>query len=204
MTKSMKEDEIVYMVKPEWITWDEVQECQVLSHKRNIENGLKMHCTELTGDELKSAIGNGICYVALEGKRVVGTTSLKIKDFHKLWYKKRIGYMFMEAILPEYLGSDVFFGLQDIRMKDVVNNRVDILYFGTAESNKVVRKVQAKLGFKHILYRCFSNNDYYSVIMAKWVRGQALPNWIIKILFSLSEKYVKLRFKPGRIKRFGI
>lgn len=195
---------ITFIKKPDWVSWDEIQRCHVIGHERNIKKGLKMHCAELTAEELKDELNGAICYVALDGKRVVGTTSLKILDVRKLWFKKRIGIMMMEAILPEYIGSDVFFGLQDIRMKDAVENNVEILYFGTAEANKVVRKVQSKLGFKQILFRSFPDTTYYSVMMAKWIKGKPLPDWLIKTLFYLSEKYVKFRYKPGKIKRFGI
>lgn len=195
---------ITFIKKPDWVSWDEIQRCHVIGHERNIKKGLKMQCAELTAEELKDELNGAICYVALDGKRVVGTTSLKILDVRKLWFKKRIGIMMMEAILPEYIGSDVFFGLQDIRMKDAVENNVEILYFGTAEANKVVRKVQSKLGFKQILFRSFPDTTYYSVMMAKWIKGKPLPDWLIKTLFYLSEKYVKFRYKPGKIKRFGI
>ena len=60
----MKESNIVFMKKPEWVSWDAVQECQALAHKKNIEKGLKMHCSELTGDELAEELKNGICYIA--------------------------------------------------------------------------------------------------------------------------------------------
>ena len=204
MTGNMKEDEIVYMIKPEWISWDEVQECQAQSHKRNIKNGLKMHCAELTGAELEKKLDGGVCFVALEGKKVVGTASLMIQNSRKFIFKKRLGYLCMEGVLPEYQGSDVYFGLQDIRMQYVMDNDIDILYFDTAGNNKLVRKLQAQQGYKNIYYISFRSTDYYSVTMAKWIKGNPIPDCILKPFFFLSEKYVKLRFKPHRIKRFGI
>ncbi len=204
MTRNMKEDEIVYMIKPEWITWDEVQECQAQSHRRNIKKGLKMHCTELTGAELEKKLEGGICFVALEGKKVVGTASLIIQESRKFILKKRLGYLCMEGVLPEYQGSDVYFGLQDIRMKYIMDNDIDILYSDTAENNKLVRKLQALQGYKNIYYISFRSTDYYSVTMAKWIKGKPIPDFFLKPFFFLSEKYVKLRFKPHRIKRFGI
>ena len=200
----MDESEIKYMIKPEWVSWDDVQKCQAISHKKNIEKGLKMHCSELTGEELKQQLKDGICFIALDGKKVVGTTSLIIQDVKKLGIKKRLGYLCMEGILPEYQGTDVYFGLQEIRFKTIKDSNVDIVYFDTAENNTVVRKLSEKGGYKNIYYISFRSTDYYSVTMAKWLKGKPIPDFILKPFFFLSEKYVKLRFKPHRIKRFGI
>lgn len=201
----MENSEIIYSKKPDWISWDAVQECQAKAHKKNISKGLKMHCSELTGEELAHSLKNGICYVALDGTKVVGTTSLIIQEKSFLWYRrKRMGYLGMEGILPEYQGTDVFMGLQDIRNKDIINEKVEILYFDTAESNTIVRKLQSRLGFKNCYYISFRSTDYYSVTMAKWIIGKPIPTFLLNLFFYISEKYVKFRYKPHRIKRFGI
>ena len=200
----MNENEITYMIKPDWISWDEVQECQALSHSINIAKGLKMHCAELTGEELRKSLKGGLCFVALDGKKVVGTASLIISNSRKFLFKKKLGYLCMEGILPEYQGTDVYFGLQEIRMQSIINNDIDILYFDTAENNRLVRKLQARQGYKNIYYISFKSTDYYSVTMAKWIRGKPIPDFILKPFFFISEKYVKLRYKPHRVKRFGI
>lgn len=201
----MENSEIIFLKKPDWISWDAVQECQAKAHKKNLSHGLKMHCSELTGEELASSLKNGICYVALDGNKVVGTTSLIIEEKRFLWYKrKRLGYLGMEGILPEYQGTEVFLGLQDIRMQDIKKEKIEILYFDTAESNMLVRKLQSRLGFKPCYYISFKSTDYYSVTMAKWIVGKSIPDFLLNLFFRLSERYVKLRYKPHRIKRFGL
>ncbi len=196
--------EILYIKKPEWLSWDAVQLCQAKAHERNKQNGLNMHCSELTGAELAESLKDGICYVALKGDQVVGTCSLIIQDGTWFFKNKRVGYLAMAGVLPEYQGTEVYFELQKLRMKDIKDQKVEILYFDTAENNALVRKMNAKQGFKPVYYICFKSTDYYSVTMAKWLIGKPKSELWLKIYFWLSEKFVKLRYKPGRIKRFGI
>lgn len=200
----MSDQTIIYTKKPDWISWDAVQLCQSKAHEKNIKKGLKMHCTELTGEELEKSLKGGICYVALKGNQVVGTCSLVIQDYTWFFGKKRVGYLAMAGVLPEYQGTDVFFELQKLREKDIEEQKVEILYFDTAESNVLVRKMGEMQGFKHVYYISFRSTDYYSVTMAKWIIGRPKSELWLKIYFWMSEKYVKLRYKPGRIKRFGI
>ena len=113
-------------------------------------------------------------------------------------------YFCISAILPEYQGTDVYFNLNELKHEERKKHDIYLMYFDTAESNKLVQKLNKKRGFKYILYRSFASTNYYSVYMAKWTKKCPFPDWFLNCIFKLSEIYVKTRFKPGRIKRFGI
>lgn len=196
---------IQYMKKPDWISWDEVQACQASAHVRNNEKGIHMHCQDLTGEELEKIIGNGTCYVALDSNRVVGTCSLQyVREVVRFGQRKKVGYLSMAGILPEYRGGEVYFGLQKIRMQDIKDEHIDVVYFDTAENNTMVRKLNEKQGYKYISYSTFPATNYYSVVMAKWITCPSPNDFLLKVLFLLKKIYIRFRYKPGHIKRFGI
>ena len=197
-------EEIKYMVKPDWISWDDIQLCQATAHKKNREIGVAMHAGEISGDELKKALKNGVCYVAYDGKRVVGTVSIIPKIMRFLWKKYKTGYLCYESVLPELQGCGVFRELSRIRMEDAKKQNIEMFYLRTAENNIRVRNLRERMGYKYIGYSSFKACNYYSVTMAKWINGKPLPDWLLNLVFSFSGKYIKLRFKPRRIKRFGI
>ena len=197
--------EIQYMRKPDWISWDEVQACQAQAHIVNNRHGIHMHCQDLSGEKLKEIIGDGFCYVAIDSNRVVGTCSLQyIRKVVKFGQKKKVGYLSMAGVLPEYRGGEVYFGLQKIRMRDIKEEHIDIVYFSTAENNIMVRKLNEKQGFKYVFMKASHVTNYYSVVMAKWITTPPPNEFLLKVLFLMSKVYVKLRYKPGHKKRFGI
>ena len=110
----------------------------------------------------------------------------------------------MAAILPEYRGGEVYFGLQNIRMQDIKRENIDVVYFSTAENNHLVRKLNEKQGFKYIRLKASPVTDYYSVVMAKWLTGTPPNSFYLKLQYLFYYVYIKLRYKPGHIKRFGI
>lgn len=195
--------EIKYMLKPDWVSWDAIAECQYQAHLRNRKKGFQMGCQEMTGKDFERSLKDGYCFVALDGEKVVGTDSFIIKTIN-LFGKKNICYHCYNAILPEYQGTDVYFKLTEIKNKERKKHDIYIMYFSTAEKNKLVQKLNYKSGFKYVLLRSTKYTDYYSVYMAKWVDKCPFPDWMINCIYKLSIFYTKTRFKPGRIKRFGI
>lgn len=193
------------MLKPDSISWDDIAKCQYDAHSRNRKKGFHMSCQDLTGAQLKHSLKNAYCFVALdENNKVVGTSSFKINYIYLLWKRIKGCYYCMTAIIPEYQGTDVYMGLSDIQMEEMAKHNVDILYFDTAEQNKLVQKLNKKDGFFYYLYKSYDSTTYYSVVMAKWANKKIFPDWVMKCLFYMSKVYTKLRYKAGGVKRFGI
>jgi hypothetical protein len=95
-------------------------------------------------------------------------------------------------------------GLSSIQKEETVKHNVDLLYFDTAEQNKLVQKLNKKNGFFYYLYKSYDSTTYYSVVMAKWTNKKVFPDWVMNCLFFMSKVYTKTRYKAGGVKRFGI
>ena len=137
--------EIKYMVKPDWISWDEVQECQRRAHEAtNNSNGLHMTVQDISGEELRQDIegGDGVCFVALDDDKVVGVHCVKFFIGKRWWsWKKKVAYNCMDGILPEYQGTDVYFGLNELRTEYIKKSGADLIQSNTAENNTRIRKI---------------------------------------------------------------
>ena len=197
-------NEIKYMVKPDWISWDEVQECQRKAQETNNKKGFQMQVQTITGEELKNGVGDGYCFVALDGKRVVGTASLKfIRSKIHWWTRQKVAYTCYDGILPEYRGTDVFLGLDYLRNKYIHDSGVRIRQCNTAEKNKMVIKLCKRGGYKLVQFSATGKGaTYYSVIMCLWEDGCPFSDCFIDFMFKLSKFIIKTIWKPGYKLRF--
>jgi len=193
----MEESDIQYMEKPDWVSLEDVLKCIQTADTVNQKKGLHMHIATVKPDEFQKYLENGKCFVAMCGKKVVGTGSYKIRDL-KRWYRwGKVVYCSYDGILPEYRGTDVYFGLQDIRKKYVKESGIRIWQFHTAENNKTVIKINLKKGYKLVMFRPNSIGlDYYSVTMVKWEDGCPFPDWYLKLMYNLSKIISKIFFTP--------
>ena len=197
-------DNIQYLEKPEWVSWDSVLECIRKSHKVNDKRGFHMLNQEMTVDELQNKLQDGLCFVALEGDKVIGTGSTIIKKGNRWWSRgRRVAYNCLDAILPDYQGTDVYFGLREIRSQYLKKAGVDIIQFNTAEHNKVVQKIALRRGAKYVMYSATGKGaNYYSVIMANWLDGCPFSDRFCNFMFKLSKFIVRVIWKPGYKLRF--
>lgn len=197
------------MEKPEWVSWDAVADCLHEAHKVNIKRGFVMPGFDMDPERLKEKVKNGHCLVALDGDKVVGTTTLTYRTFKKhLWLRywskgNPILYSGLDGIRPEYQGTDVYIELQHLRKKVIDESGVEIVGFNTAEQNKIVKKLAIKSGSKPILFSpTAKGRDYYSVYMFRWLHGCPYPDWYVNFMFKLSKVVIKTLWKPGWKFRF--
>lgn len=196
-------NDIQYLLKPEWVTWEQIKECLSKAHEPNRKKGIVMQNQFMSIEEFKDYYKDSFCCVALKGNQVVGTSSYKILNRNDWWSKKKlVAYEFGDAIIPEYRGTDVYFDLLAFRAEHIADAGIRILQFDTAENNKLVQKLSIKKGAKRVGIYSSSKTWYYSVIMVKWLDGCPFSNRYCNFRYKLSCLMVKTIFKPGRKFRF--
>jgi hypothetical protein len=198
--------DIKFMLKPDSVSWDEVQECHRKAHEKNNKKGFQMHAQALTGEDLRKDIGDGFCFVALDEDKVVGTASLVFsKSKFNWWTRQKVAYTCYDGILPDYWGTDVFFGLDSLRNRYILESGVKIRQCNTAENNKSVIKLCKRGGYKLVQYSATGRGaSYYSVIMCKWDDGCPYSDTFCNFMFKLSRFVIKALWKPGYKFRFWI
>ena len=189
--------DIQFMEKPDWVSWEDVCDCIHKANTVNDKKGFHMLFADITPDELKEKLKDGKCFVALHNNKVVGTTSFIIRDL-KRWYRHgKVLYHNYESIHPEYRGTDVYFGLCELKDKYVRESGIRVFQFHTAEKNKTIIRINKMYGFKLVQFKPTAKGaNYYSVTMVQWMDGCPFPDWFVNFMFKSSRFFFKLFFTP--------
>ena len=195
-------EKIVVMPKPDWISWEDIHQLLLSAHKKNIDKGIVMGTSQLSGPELEKRVGEvGRCFVALADDILVGTTSV---GFFKgrSWYDKNqlVAHSMLAGILPRYQGIGIVDELNAMRDAYIHEVGATIIQADTAEGNTIVRKNAKRNGYREVEYRAFKSG-HYSVIFVKWLNGCPFSDRFIHRRYKLSERLTKIQYKPGRIER---
>ena len=201
------EQNIKIVEKPEWVSWDEIHNVLWKAHENNRSKGIIMAFPSLSGEEIKKKIGeDGKMFIALDGKKVVGTLAL-IKKTGKEWYcSGEYGYLCFGAVLSEYSGKGVYRSLYQLAEPMARKMGLTILTRDTNEHNARMLKIAKQEGYYFVEYRVCK--DHFNIVRAKWLNGCPYSESYIKMRFLLSKFYKKIRFRmdkeKGKVKRFGI
>lgn len=197
--------EIQFMEKPDWVSWEEIKECLIAGHKFNKKKGFNMHNPTLSPKEIADYLRGAYCFIALDGDKVVGTCSMKTFVSKQWWAKgKQVAYTCLDAIIPGYKGTDVYFELNNLRNKYIQNLGIRYIQFETHEKNKLVQKINLKYGARFVRFCAFRGLDYYSVVMVIWLDGCPFSEMYCDFRFKLSKFLTKMVYKRGRKFRFGL
>lgn len=202
----MMDPSIQIVEKPDWVSWDEISEVLWVSHAENRERGIVNSYYSRPSDEIRKFVGDkGKMYVALDGKKVVATGAVLIKNNRRWYAKGDYAYACLAAILPEYRKHGIYFPFE--RLTEVYAKTFSsLLVTDMHENNLKIQKLRLREGFQYVAYKVCK--DHCNVVMAKWFNDCPYPLWYIKFRFQLSKLYQKTRYKmvpgKGRVKRFGI
>lgn len=192
--------DIQFMEKPDWVSWKDICECFRAANVVNEKKGFQMVYSNHSPSEFEESLKDGHCFVALNGKKVVGTASLKFlkHKWYHWWTRQTVAYATYDAVLPEYRGTDVFMGLDAMRTQYINDSGVRIRQCNTAEQNKTVIKLCQRAGYKFVQYSATGDNaNYYSIIMVLWLDGCPYSDRFCNFMFKLSKIIIKAIWKPG-------
>lgn len=199
-------DDLLIVEKPNSISYEDIQNILRRAHSVNKEKGMNFLTADQSVDRLIERLSNnGKCYVVLtqEGK-LVGTNSVTEKIINKWYFKGRIAYFELTGLDPQYQGKHIGSQMYRIGLKDVERRGLSICGSNTAENNMPQRQLFESKGFKLVGYRASVGKNYYTVDYVKWMGKCPYEDNYIKLRAFLSKIYIKVRFKVGGVKRFGL
>lgn len=198
-------DEIRIVPKPDNISYDDIHELLVEAHKKNYKNGIVLRYSQMSGDEIMKILGDeGQSWVALDGDKLVGTTSVTFFQGKNWWNKgKKVAHGCFTGILNQYQGLGIMEELNQKKYDYIIEHGVDMTEGDTAETNHTVIKVFGKEGFKVVSYFAAKNN-HYSVRIVKWINGCPFSDKFINRRFKIARFLTRLQYKPGRVERSRI
>lgn len=194
--------DIQIIKKPDWVSWDVIHEVVYKAHASNRERGVDIRNAHLSGEELRESLGeDGVCFVALDGKKVVATSSVA---FHTLntWYarKEKVGYGTLSAVLPEYKGQHLFSKLERTRIEYAKEKGCNGFYGKTAEGNIKRRIIAKKDGYFEVDIRRTQFHNHNYIVIYKWLGEKPYSTSYVKMRYLLSFFKLKINLLLGRIK----
>lgn len=190
--------------KPDWVSWDEIHEVLWISHEKNRTRGINMALPSLPGEKIKEKVekGNGKMFVAIQNGKLIATAAVLVKMINLWCYKGDCAYLCFASILPEYTGKGLYKSLYKYIERESISMSMKGIMFDTHEKNTRMLEINSRNGFKKVdLKIC---KDHYNIMMMKWLGKCTYSDAYCKSMFYIRKIYKKLRYKPGRVKRFGI
>lgn len=163
-------EHIEIVEKPDWVTWDEIKQCLILSHSANLTRGFDMVKYKWSIEKIQESIGeNSVVLVALDGRKVVGTAAVGVK-YRTSWYiNGYYAYMSLAGVLPEYSGHGLYKRLIHCREEIAKSSGCSVFLLDTHEKNRKIRNIAQANGYRLIGF--FRVNKHHNVLMAKWPAG---------------------------------
>ena len=190
------------MLRPEWITWEELAQCQQDAHESNVENGVRMKCSSLTAAQLQKEVKSGITLVAVnDRKELMGMLSVLYNQVKRWWHHGEAAYICYVAVQPKYKGQGIYKLLAKKADEEITAKGINVEYLHTHSQNEPAIRAYKKDGYSSVRFSPGSGTDYYSVEMAKWLTGHGKNKLRCQLMYKLSEIVVRMLYKPGKIRR---
>lgn len=156
--------------KPDWVSWEEIQDVLWKAHTQNRVRGIIMGHQNLSGEKVGDMLGDsGIMLVAMADEQVVGTAAVKIKESN-FWYgKDNYAYCCFASVLLEYEGQGIYRHFIVEREAYARKNGIDKMLFNTHPRNKRVINIALKNGYRRVCYT--AHNGFSYVYLVKWLNG---------------------------------
>lgn len=196
--------EISIVEKPDYITYDDIHELLYAAHASNREKGFNVKTALMNGKELEELLGDtGRCFVALDGDKLVGTASFRILNRDYWCVQGDVVDRILVGVLPEYKGQHISSMLFKKILDEVKASGYKYIESRTAENNEIMQIISLKDGYRYIDFLS-TKADHYTVVMLQWLEECPYSIKQTDWHFKMRRFLIKLRYKPGRIKRFGI
>lgn len=196
---------VIIKEKDNSIPWESITNLLKNAHQANQKIGVQMKTVHITTEQLVHRVELGKTYIALTtDNQLVGTASI-IPQTGKKWYdkNKNISFCLYVGVHPDYQGKGIASKLyRYIEEASKTSFNSYLIKSGTAEKNIPQRKTFLKNGYIPVELVSNKNTNYYSIIYIKFNNKVPLPIWIYKLRYIFSYIYFKMRYKPGKNKRF--
>lgn len=205
MAENMNNNHLIVITeRPDWVSFDDIHQLLYAAHVSTREKGIMINTATMDAKALQEHIGeSGQCFVALDGDRLVGTISVRIIERNTHYMHGKVTDPVLLGILPDYRGKHISTMLFE-RVIRFAEEHTGVIEGRVAEENLHMQEILLKWGYQYVDFHSFKNVDHYTVALYKWFPNCPYSKLWLKLRFQLKKAYVKLRFKPGKIKRFGI
>ena len=198
-------EDIKIIEKPDTISWEDIHELLMEANKNNFKKGIVLRYAKMPGKEIEKTLGKaGRCWVAMDGDKTVGTTSVTFFTGKDWWNKgKIVAHGCFTGILRQYQGIGILEELNKKKYEYSISSGAEMTQGDTDENNKIMRKILKRDGYKTVAFFS-SKSNHYSVRIVKWFGECPFTDKYINRRCKISEKLTKWQYKPGKVERSKI
>lgn len=167
------ENGIRIVKKPDYITYEQIQECLDKAHEVNAKKGLNYATQGQSVEKLIEKLKDSVTYVALTpDNEVVATASVQFRKINHWYHNGDIGLLKLVGVLPEYSGLKLAtLLLLLLRRFEVQARKVEVMVSDSAEANIAIRNLYLHNGFEIVDCCKYRENNFISVVYAYWFHG---------------------------------
>lgn len=196
--------EIRIVEKPDDISYDDIHDLLYSAHAENRARGLTVKTSLLSGEELRRSVGEaGRCFVALDGDRPVGTTSVAFKHRNRWYAHGKVAYKSMIGVLPSHAGRHLSDAFEPFVEDFARASGCDCIELHTAQRNAKMQRAARRQGYRRVDFISVAGEDHYTVVMMKWLGGAPCSPLQAELRYRFSRLRTRLQYRPDHAKRFG-
>ena len=170
------EVEVRKLLSDDVISLDDIQKLISKAHSDNIKNGLFYATASQTIEKLRQKIGDGVCFIAEENGKLIGTATVCSKKINYWYYSGTVSLIKLVAADPDSKHSKIGTRLIEACIRQAVENEVQVVVTDSAEENIIFKKLAKRCGFKVIDYCKYKANNFISTVYALFIDRKLSPS----------------------------
>lgn len=176
--------QIMIMQKPYWVVWKDIQRILNEAHQTNISQGLIYATYNQSLAKLREKTKNAICLVAFVNDELAATATVQFRSINHWYHSGKIGLLKLLAVTPSYRGYNLASLLTKTRLCLSSKMQVPVVVTDSAEENIAVRHLYLSEGFKIVDCCKYPENNFISIVYAKWLTTTPFTDSFIKEKFA--------------------
>lgn len=169
------EVEIRKLTSDDVISLEDIQKLISKAHNDNIKNGLFYATATQTIEKLRQKIGDGICFIAEENGKLIGTATVCTKKINYWYYNGTIALIKLVAVDPDSKHSKIGTRLIEACVYQAKENGIKVVVTDSAEENVIFGKLASRCGFKAIDYCKYKANNFVSTVYELFIEQNLSP-----------------------------
>ena len=193
------EQQIVIAEKPDWVAWQDIHDLLSAAHERNRSEGFHVKTADMPPEQLEKHIGEeGRCFVALDGRKLVGVTAVRAAAAETWYAKGLLADQILVAVHPDYTGRHISSKLHQEVVSFAAQAGLKQIMVRTAYNNTRMQNACRKWGFRYVDFKAYSGIDHYTVVMLKWPEGCPFPRLYLSLRYLARKTAVRMIARRGR------
>lgn len=170
------EVEVRKLISDDVVSLDDIQKLISNAHSYNIKNGLIYATATQTIEKLRQKIGDGVCFIAEENGKLIGTATVCSKEINYWYYSGKVSLIKLVAVDSDSKHSRIGTRLIEACIRQAVENEVKVVVTDSAEENIIFKKLAKRCGFKVIDYCKYKANNFISTVYALFIDRELSPS----------------------------